>query len=131
MNAHERGFLTFLAEPGRGRMARLLQAGEKRRREVRSLLHNAIRLDPRYCTPLTGSDCFAEPLEGTLRGHGAPDDCYLIGGALDGREMPLSEALRAAQWGEDGTFLSCLPGRLGFFQYAAMRAAYLLHRPGA
>jgi hypothetical protein len=72
MNAHERGFLAFLAEPSRGRMMRLLEMGEKRRREVRSLLHNAIQLDPRYCSVLTGSDYFPEPLERTLRAHGAP-----------------------------------------------------------
>lgn len=129
MNPHERGFLAFLAEPGRGRIMRLLEMGEKRRSEVRSMLHNAVQLDPRYCTPLSGSDSFAEPLERILRAHGAPDDCYIIGGALDGREMPLTEALRTADWGEDGTFLSCGPGRLAFFQYAAMKTAYLLHRP--
>jgi hypothetical protein len=129
MNPHERGFLAFLAEPGRGRMLRLLEMGEKRRRDVRSLLHQAIELDPRYCTQLTGSDYFPGPLEKALRAFGAPPDCYLIGGALDGREMLLAEALATADLGEDGTFISCLPGRLGYFQYAAMRAAYLLRRP--
>jgi hypothetical protein len=129
LNPHERGFLAFLIEPGRDRMRRLLELGEKRRRDVRSLLHHAVELDPRYCTRLTGPDYFPGPLEKTLRARGGPPDCYLIGGALDGREMPLAEALSAAALGEDGIFLSCLPGRLGFFQYAEMKSAYLLHRP--
>jgi hypothetical protein len=63
MNDHERGFLEFLAEPGRRRMERLLELGEKRRRDVRSLLHHAIRLNPRYSQHLTGSDAFSGPVE--------------------------------------------------------------------
>jgi len=131
MNPHERGFPAFLAEPGRGRMMRLLEMGEKRRRDVRSMLHHAVRLDPLYCTHLTGSDDSPESLERILRDRGAPDECHVIavGDGLDGRSMPLREAIRAVD-GENAIFISCLPGRLGFFNYSAMKSAWLLHRPG-
>lgn len=46
MNEHERGFLNFLAEPTKRRMATLLELGEKRRRDVRALLDHAVRLQP-------------------------------------------------------------------------------------
>lgn len=131
MNPHERGFLAFLAEPGRGRMMRLLELGEKRRHDARQLLHDAVRLDPRYSSHLVGSDDFAPRIEQWLRERGAPESCYLFTAFadLDGREMPLIEALDVTSLGDFGAFVSCLPGRLGFFRYASPRSAYLLHRP--
>ncbi len=131
MNPHERGFPAFLAEPGKGRMMRLLELGEKRRREIRSLLHHAVRLDPRYATHLTGSDDSDHVIETLLRDRGAPADCYLIAADsdLDGREMPLGEALRATSDGANGAFISCIPGRLGFYRYEGIKSACLLHRP--
>ena len=131
MNPHERGFLAFLAEPGRGRMLRLLELGEKRRSDARDLLHDAVRFDPRYSTRLVGSDDFAPGIEKWLRERGAPEDCYLFTAFadLDGREMPLIKALDGTSWGDFGVFISCLPGRLGFFRYASPKSAYLLYRP--
>jgi hypothetical protein len=131
VNAHERGFPTFLAEPGKGRMMRLLEMGEKRRRKIRSLLHHAVRLDPRYRTHLTGSDDFASTVERLLRDRGAPADCYLIAADsdLDGRDMPLGEALWAISGNGNGAFISCIPGRLGYYRYEDIKSGYLLHRP--
>ena len=112
-------------------MLRLLEMGEKRRREVRSLLDHAVRLDSRYSTHLVGSDDFTPKIEQRLRALGAPDDCYLIAAdwKLDGREMPLGDALSATSDGENGAFISCLPGRLGLFRYEGIKSGYLLHRP--
>ncbi len=131
MNPHERGFLAFLVEPGRGRMLRLLEMGEKRRRDVRSLLHHAVRLDPLYCTHLTGSDDFVPAIERRLRELGAPEICHLIAADsdLDGSEMPLGETLWATSNGDNGAFISCTPGRLGFYRYEGMKSGYLLRRP--
>src|SRR5690349_14816252 len=119
MNEHERGFLEFLAEPGRGRMKTLLELGPKRRRDVVSLLHNAVRLDPRFSTHLEGKDATAYHIEPMLLSRGAPPSCYVMSaGDLDGREMQLGEALDAiCGWGS-GAFVSCIPGRLGYFEYA-------------
>lgn len=131
MNPHERGFLSFLAEPSRGRMERLLELGEKRRNDARGLLQDAVRLDPRYSRNLVGSEDFAPRIEQWLRERGARETCYLFCAFtdLDGSEMPLIEALTATSWGDFGVFISCLPGRLGFFRYASAKSGYLLHRP--
>jgi hypothetical protein len=130
MNDHERGFLAFLAEPTRRRMETLLELGEKRRRDVCALLHHSVRLDPRFCRLLTGSEAFAGPLEAELRKRGAPSTCYVlgVGGDLDGREMPLREALGAIMGMGDGAFVSCIPGKLGFYEYEDMKSSYLLSR---
>ena len=130
MNDHERGFLAFLAEPNRRRMQTLLELGEKRRADVRSSLHHAVRLDPRYAQHLTGSDAFSGPVEAMLRKRGAPSTCYVLAADsdLDGREMPLGEALDAIIGMSNGAFVSCIPGRLGFYEYESMKSSYLLQR---
>ena len=130
MNDHERGFLTFLADPTKGRMETLLALGEKRRRDVRELLHHSVRLDPRFSQHLTGSDAFSGPVEAILRKRGAPSTCYVLSANsdLDGQELPLSEALDAIVGMGDGAFVSCVPGRLGFYEYEDMKSSYLLSR---
>lgn len=130
MNDHERGFLTFLAEPTKRRMETLLELGEKRRRDVRELLHHSVRLDPRFSQHLTGSEAFSGPVETILRKRGAPATCYVLSANsdLDGRELPLGEALEAVIGMGDGAFVSCIPGRLGFYEYEDMKSSYLLAR---
>lgn len=130
MNPHEHGFLEFLAEPNRRRISALLEKGEKRRTEVRSLLDHATMLDPRFCKRLTGSDALPSPVEAKLRALGAPNMCHVIAAAkgLDGRDMPLREALDAIIGSGNGAFVSCLPGRLGYYEYEEAERSYLLSR---
>lgn len=130
MNDHERGFLSFLAEPTKRRMKTLLELGEKRRQDFRGLLHHSVRLDPRYCQHLTGREAFSAPIEAILRKHCAPSTCYVLAAYsdLDGREMPLGEALDAIIGMGNGAFVSCIPGRLGFYEYADMKSSYLLSK---
>lgn len=130
MNDHERGFLAFLTGPTRRRLETLLKLGEKRRPDVRELLHHSVRLDPRFAQHLTGSDAFSGPAEAMLRERGAPTTCYVLAAdsKLDGREMPLGEALEAIIGMGNGAFVSCIPGRLGFYEYEDMKSSYLLKR---
>lgn len=130
MNDHERGFLAFLAEPTKRRIETLLQLGAKRRRDVWELLHHSVRLDPRFAQHLTSGDTFPGPVEAMLRKRGAPATCYVLAANsdLDGREMPLGEALEAIIGMGDGAFVSCIPGRLGFYEYEDMKSSYLLSR---
>jgi hypothetical protein len=130
MNEHERGFVAFLAEPGRGRMLRLLELGEKRRADVRALLNHAVALDPRFSRHLDGGDAFPRPVEALLRKRGAPEGCHVLAADadLDGSDMVLSDALAAVIGKSSGAFISCIPGRLGFYEYEDARSSYLLSR---
>ena len=130
MNDHERGFLAFLAEPTRRRMETLLELGPKRRRDARALLDHSLRLDPRYCQHLTGRETSSVSVEAMLRKKGAPADCYILAanGFVDGREMPLGEALEHIVGMGGGAFVSCVPGRLGFYEYEDVKSSYLLSR---
>jgi len=129
MNEHERGFLDFLADPTRRRMETLLSLGAKRRPDVRALLDHAISLDDRFTEHLGGNDSFPAPLETRLRKLGAPSTCHVLAAdrLIDGREMPLREALDSII-GRGGAYVSCIPGRLGFYEFAEMKRSYLLAR---
>jgi hypothetical protein len=130
MNDHERGFLAFLTEPTKRRLETLLELGAKRRRDVRDLLRHSVRLDPRFAQHLTGGDAFSGPVERTLHKRGAPPTCYVLAANsdIDGREMQLGEALESVIGMGDGAFVSCIPGRLGFYEYEDMKSSYLLSR---
>lgn len=130
MNEHERGFLDFLAEPTKRRMATLLELGGKRRREVRALLDHSVRLHPLSCKHLNGREADASSVAATLRKLGAPPTCFVVSADsdLDGREMPLVDALNAIIAKGNGAFVSCIPGRLGFYEYEDMKSSYLLSR---
>jgi hypothetical protein len=40
--------------------------------------------------------------------------------------MPLGEALDSIMGMGHGAFVSCIPGRLGFYEYEDMKSSYLL-----
>ena len=63
-----------------------------------------------------------------MRSLGAPANCHVIAADrhLDAREMPLREALDAIIGRGNGAFVSCIPGRLGFYEYESMKSSYLL-----
>lgn len=128
MNEHERGFLAFLAEPTRRRMETLLELGEKRRRDVRALLDHSVRIEPRFCKHLTDGEALPASVEANLRKRGAPATCHVLSAntGLDGRELPLPEALFAIIGMGDGAFVSCIPGRLGFYEGEQAKSSYLL-----
>ena len=130
MNAHELGFPDFLAGKSQRRVRTLFELGPKRRKDVRALLDHAIELDPRYCRHLTGSESLASAVDQLLRSLGAPETCFVISANenLDGREMLLADAVAAVSGGYSGAFLSCIPGKLGYFEYEDIKSAYLLRK---
>jgi hypothetical protein len=128
MNEHERSFVGFLADPARRRLATLSELGERRRRDVRSLLAHDVRLEPRFSRHIIGQDAYPGPIEEMLRQRGAPPICYVISANpdLDRCQMPLRDALDAIIGIDGGSFVSCIPDRLGFYEYAEMKSSYLL-----
>jgi hypothetical protein len=130
LNDHELGFLQFLGEPGRRRMQTLLELGPKRRPDVRASLDHAIVLDERHVTRMVGEAGSTANLEALLRRHGAPQTCFVISSdkRMDGLEMPLSDALSAVVGSGFGTYLSCVAGKLGYFEYEDLKSAWLLRR---
>jgi hypothetical protein len=128
---HERGLARFLVGEWRARFRESLAPG-KRRDTLRSQLPHLTHLDPRFATPAQAQS--ALELSAQLREKGAGDRCYLLSEDpdLDGRELPLDEALLAIVDGDSphATFLSCVPARLAYFHAADPSNRYLLELPG-
>lgn len=128
---HERGLARFLVGEWRARFRESL-APAKRRDTLRSQLPHVTHLDSRFATPVPEQR--AGELGMQLREKGAGEHCYLLSEDpdLDGRELPLDEALAAIVDGgsRHATFVSCLPGRLAYFQGAEPGERFVLELPG-
>ena len=119
----------FVAPHRRSRWLSSLGAA-KRRRKFLDCLNHCADLDPRYAQPVASNvDVVA-----LLRSRGAPATCYVVSdvAAIDGRELPLAEAVATAELAGWGTLISCIPGRLGcYLDEAGTKRRLLLVRPDA
>jgi hypothetical protein len=115
---------TTLAEfvhPGVKRRYKELLASEKGRKKLvkqrfaHSLSHE---LDPRYATPVPAASDTLDGIERLLRDRGAPATCRALSelSELDGRELPLREALGLTLGRGMGTVLVCVPGALAYVE---------------
>ena len=112
------------------RVPRYLALLQKRngRAKLRAKLAHLGDLDERFARRLKGGED-ARLLE-MLRERGAPLECYCLSqnADLDGRVVPLTHAIRAVVGMGAGTFLSCIPGQLGYFEGEGPSWRFLLER---
>ncbi|MEI9926678.1 MAG: hypothetical protein WDN44_01860 [Sphingomonas sp.] len=109
--------MELVLEPQRRRLESLFALGPKRRGEAVGRLDHAVSLDPGRSRLLKGVDTTAPRIAALLREAGAPAECFVIGGgAADGKTLALDAALAAVVGGGNGVFVSCIPGKLGYFE---------------
>lgn len=130
LNEHEVGFLNFLAEPNRGRVSTLLNLGPRRRKDLRELLDHKIKLDQRFAQAVVGYQHSPEQIHKKLISLGAPQMCWMLSAdpGLDAHQISLAEGITSLLDSMSGGFVSCVPGRLGFFQYETPGSGFLLIR---
>lgn len=118
---------SFFAPNRRERYRILLRDPDRRGEALNRLNHLAVRdLDPRYATELSKkADVLA-----LLKSKGAPDECYIVSDIpeIDGCTMRLGDALRAADRGVWGTIISCITGKLAYYQDEWAESRVLLER---
>lgn len=126
MHPHEEATIrTFIDPHRRPRWLESLASAERRSIFLDRLNH-CRDLDERYATPLpSNADVVA-----ILKARGAPRNCYILSAddSLDGREMPLEEAMVESMRGGWGTILCCLPGRLAYYYDECGERRFLLER---
>jgi hypothetical protein len=95
-----------------------LLANQKRRSAITNKMGHFRDLDPRWAHCLPSSVHTTPAIEELLRSKGAPPTCYAISenSEIDGRILPLKEALTAVIGWEFGTLVSCIAGKLGYFE---------------
>jgi hypothetical protein len=102
----------FIVPAKRHRYATLLSNPRKRAALFDGLNH-CHDFDLRYATPLPST----ADVTALLRSHGAPATCRVISDCreIDGREMPIEDAVREAAASGSGSLLCCVPGRLAYY----------------
>ncbi len=130
---HEAAFIrAFIIAAKQERLVELL-AKPKRRHDVLKTLFHFTDLDPRFLTKVSSAEETGSGIEALLRARGAPEFCYAISTDeyLDGKTVTLRDAItRITRRTGHGTLLSCVPGRLGYFEGEDPSARYVLERRG-
>jgi hypothetical protein len=129
MNPHESAFAeSFISKVRRERALELLASSKNRHKFTSTFDHHGrdyfipecIRsIEPRHQHPPNIADL--------LRAMGAPGTCHVIGGEHDGKDMELLTALQQIVGYGTGNVLSCIPGKLAYFE-GEIRERFLLVR---
>jgi hypothetical protein len=97
----------------------LFSKKDKRHDALSRLCHNyrtTLRKEYMIQIPKPNSD--PEAIAKMLKSHGAGDTCYVISFSeiIDGKELPLSTALEEAVGLGMPSIVSCIPGKLAYFE---------------
>ncbi len=129
LTTEERLFQAFVKPRFRGRYLALLHSRRGRPKIIERLSHSG-DLDERYMreVPKEISDWTA--LLALLSRRGAPPSCYIVSedSGIDGQVMDLGEAVRSVYQSGMGTIISCLPGRLAYYEAEYGDESSLLER---
>jgi hypothetical protein len=114
---HEEGIANFIYRPKQQQYRELLRS-KRTRGGLLDRMTLGLDFDERFLLPLQSTQQNAEAIERVLRARGAPETCSVISSnpRLDACEVPLRDALLAVVGKGFGTFLSCLPGKLAYFE---------------
>lgn len=129
MSSHESAFVeSFIVKQRRERASEQLASSKNRHKFTSKFDHHGLdyfipecirSIEPRYQ--------HAPDIANILRAMGAPEDCHVIGGRRDGEDMALLAALKETVGYGIGTVLSCIPGKLAYFE-GELRERFLLVR---
>lgn len=130
MNSHEEMFArNFISPKKRDRYLSLLDTSKGRSKIARGLDH-CEDIDRRYANQVPIDQQTPYAIEKILRQKGAPEVCHVMSSnpEIDEKEMRLQEALTKTIGMGMGTLISCVPGRLAYFEYEDIGERYILER---
>jgi hypothetical protein len=117
MNHEEALIRAFILPTRRERYLEALTRPKKRAKFRHKLGHfNA--LNPKFVLNILPSQQTPSSISQLLRAKGAGTKCWVISESteLDGRELDLEMVLEATIGRSMGTFVSCIPGKLAYFE---------------
>jgi hypothetical protein len=117
MNHEEELIKAFFAPTKRERYLEMVATPKKRTRFLHELGHFKA-LDPRFCFTLPKGVHSAKEIADFLSAKGAPPLCQVTSeySSLDRKQMLLLDALNEILGRRIGAFLSCIPGKLAYFE---------------
>lgn len=107
----------FIVKRKRNRMIELLSK-KKRRSKILESLYHFNDLDPRFVKNIPPNQQTSNKIYSLLKDKGATNMCYIISADLDidQKTLRLSDALDIVVGSGSGTLISCVPGRLGYYE---------------
>lgn len=132
MNEHEeKTIAAFFLKAKQDRYRFLLGNPDPRKRNKGlDRLNHCADLNPVYATWLPSNADVAR----LLRQEGSPEEVYVISEteSIDGKVLPLEEAICETESGGWGTIISCIPGQLAYYYgEEGETRAILKRKPGA
>lgn len=114
---NEQSLIVFIKRNKRDRYREILSNARLRRKFTIQLAHFA-DFDHKYRVPIPSNKLFVDNVAIELQKRHSPNVVYVISEdpTLDGKELPLVEALNGTVGRGTGTILSCVPGRLVFVE---------------
>ena len=127
---HETGLVALIAPAKRDRMAIFLGNPKRRRKFVDDLWHFR-DWDPEAVVRLAASVQTSEAVLAELTRRGAASDVYVVSATskLDARSMALQDAIESIVGSSSGTVVSCVAGRLAYFEGEEPGDRCILARP--
>ncbi len=117
MNDEEELIRAFIVPAKRERYLAMVTNAKRRSRFLGELGHFK-SLDPRYVRSIPSSKQHPPEIALLLSKMSAPATCKVTSedSEIDGTEMPLLDALKKVVGYQMGAFLSCVPGKLAYFE---------------
>lgn len=115
---HEEAVIKAFMLPNRQERFLTLLSNAKRRKEFTNSLAHFNGLNPKFVQGIPSSQQNPISILGSLKAHGAGTKCWVISedSSLDAREMNLEDALRETVGRDIGTIISCVPGKVAYFE---------------
>jgi len=117
MNHEEAIVKAFILPVRRERYLEFLKSPKNRKKFIDRLAHFN-HLNPKFVVNIPSNQSSSSGILKLLFGRGAGDKCWVISenSDLDGQEMDLQYALKETVGCQMGTFISCIPGKLAYFE---------------
>ena len=130
LNPHEEQFAwAFIVPAKRERYLSLLQSAKGRSKLAHGLNHCG-DLDMRYAKLVPVSQQHVGDIERILKQKGAPAVCHVMSSNpdIDEQDMPPRKALEETVGQTMGTLISCVPGKLAYFEFEDAGERYILEK---
>jgi len=127
---HEEFLVNRLIDHTKKERLKSLLNSKKGRVKLRKRLAHNIDFDSRFITKIPTSKQTTYQILESLKGGGASDQCYVISenNEIDGKILGLEEALYLVVGSGMGSLISCLPGKLVYFEGEAPNQRFIVKR---
>jgi hypothetical protein len=109
----------FFSKRLKGRVVHELTSGKKRVEALNRLCHDYKNtLIPEYMFEIQSPNSDYQEIASLLKKQGAPNECYVISWneEVDGKHLPLNEALKKVVGFGMPSIVSCIEGKLAYFE---------------